>query len=188
MGGFQKFLGYGLLSVACFLHPVLVWHVTIPGTMLVVTGIAYLLLSKQKKIKGKDCIVQAEYYTDPSTTAIAMTRAGDTEQTYTFTGSLREKRESLLTQMRSILKVKKSCQLSKTPGLNQGHVDVSMDVCSKKKQVHFEEKVIKIIPMEGDILEDQDSELEETNSDTAPIIPTETRQASNTLPMTPGIF
>lgn len=30
-GSFQKFLGYTLLSVACFLHPVLVWHVTIPG-------------------------------------------------------------------------------------------------------------------------------------------------------------
>ncbi|XP_075071377.1 transmembrane protein 72 [Mixophyes fleayi] len=188
MGGFQKFLGYGLLSVACFLHPVLVWHVTIPGTMLIVTGIAYLLLSKRKKTKGKECISQAEYYTDPSTTAIAMTRAGDTEQTYTFTGSLREKRESLLTQMRSILKVKKNCQQSKTPGLDQGHVDESMDMCSKKKQVHFEEKVIKIIPMDGGILEDQESELEETNSDTAPIIPAETRQAPSTLPMTPGIF
>jgi len=30
-GSFQKFLGYMLLSVACFLHPILVWHVTIPG-------------------------------------------------------------------------------------------------------------------------------------------------------------
>lgn len=34
-GSFQKFLGYTLLSVACFLHPVLVWHVTIPGEKLV---------------------------------------------------------------------------------------------------------------------------------------------------------
>ncbi|KAM7073806.1 transmembrane protein 72 isoform 2-T2 [Molossus nigricans] len=31
LGCFQKFLAYLLLSVACFLHPVLVWHVTIPG-------------------------------------------------------------------------------------------------------------------------------------------------------------
>lgn len=31
LGCFQKFLAYTLLSVACFLHPVLVWHVTIPG-------------------------------------------------------------------------------------------------------------------------------------------------------------
>lgn len=33
-GSFQKFLGYTLLSVACFLHPILVWHVTIPGEKL----------------------------------------------------------------------------------------------------------------------------------------------------------
>ena len=31
LGCFQRFLAYMLLSVACFLHPVLVWHVTIPG-------------------------------------------------------------------------------------------------------------------------------------------------------------
>uniref|UniRef100_A0A8D2Q3X4 Transmembrane protein 72 n=1 Tax=Varanus komodoensis TaxID=61221 RepID=A0A8D2Q3X4_VARKO len=48
-GAFQKFLAYILLSVACFIHPVLVWHVTIPGTMLVLTGLAYFLLSKQQK-------------------------------------------------------------------------------------------------------------------------------------------
>ncbi|XP_068114116.1 transmembrane protein 72 isoform X2 [Hyperolius riggenbachi] len=187
MGGFQKFLGYGILSVACFLHPVLVWHVTIPGTMLVVTGLAYLLLSKRKKTKDKEGISQAEYYTDPSTTAIAMTRAGDTEQTYTFNGTLREKRESLLTQMRSILKVKKESKPLKTAGLEQIHVDASTDTSSKKKQVHFEEKVIKIIPVEAGILEDQDSELEET-SDTIPIIPNEPRLLPNVLPVTPGMF
>lgn len=188
MGGFQKFVGYGLLSVACFLHPVLVWHVTIPGTMLVVTGIAYLVLSKRKKNKDKDCISQADYYTDPSNTAVALTRAGDTEQTYTFNGNLKEKRESLLTQMRSILKVKKDHPLSKSQGLDKGLEDVSMDTSSKKKQVHFEEKVIKIIPVEEGILEDQDSEVEDTTSDTAPIIVTEPKQAPSTLPMTPGIF
>lgn len=186
MGGFQKFLGYGILSIACFLHPVLVWHVTIPGTMLIVTGLAYLFLSKRKKTKSKDCVLQAEYYTDPSTTAIAMTRAGDTEQTYTFNGSLREKKESLLTQMRSILKVKKDRQPSKTT--DQGHVDTSIDSSAKKKQVHFEEKVIKIIPMEEGILEEQDNEHEVTISDTIPIIPTELKQVPNTLPMASGIF
>ncbi|XP_018419603.1 PREDICTED: transmembrane protein 72 [Nanorana parkeri] len=185
MGGFQKFLGYGILSVACFLHPVLVWHVTIPGTMLIVTGIAYLFLSKRKKTKSKDCVLQAEYYTDPSTTAIAMTRAGDTEQTYTFNDSLRQKRESLLTHMRSILKVKKDRQPSKK---DQGRMDASIDLCAKKKQVHFEEKVIKIIPLEEGILEDQDSELEVTISDTIPIIPSEPKQVLNTTPMTSGIF
>lgn len=31
VGGFQKFLSYSIMSVVCFLHPVLVWHAVIPG-------------------------------------------------------------------------------------------------------------------------------------------------------------
>lgn len=31
VGGFQKFLFYSIMSVVCFLHPVLVWHAVIPG-------------------------------------------------------------------------------------------------------------------------------------------------------------
>ncbi|XP_053548872.1 transmembrane protein 72 [Bombina bombina] len=189
MGGFQRFVGYGLLSVACFLHPVLVWHVTIPGTMLIVTGVAYLLLSKRKKVKlGKECITQAEYYTDPSATAIVMTRAGDTEQTYTFNSSFREKRQSLLTQMRSILKVKKDNLPPKNTGTDKVPRETSMDMNTKKKQVHFEENVIRIIPTEGGIAEDQEGDLEETTSDTAPIIPTVDRPLSSTIPMSPGLF
>ncbi|KAM9726346.1 transmembrane protein 72 isoform 2-T2 [Menidia menidia] len=32
VGGFHKFLYYSIMSVVCFLHPVLVWHATIPVT------------------------------------------------------------------------------------------------------------------------------------------------------------
>lgn len=31
IGGFHKFLYYSIMSVVCFLHPVLVWHAVIPG-------------------------------------------------------------------------------------------------------------------------------------------------------------
>lgn len=31
VGGFHKFLSYSIMSVVCFLHPVLVWHAVIPG-------------------------------------------------------------------------------------------------------------------------------------------------------------
>lgn len=31
VGGFHKFLCYSIMSVVCFLHPVLVWHAVIPG-------------------------------------------------------------------------------------------------------------------------------------------------------------
>nr|XP_060623059.1 transmembrane protein 72 [Anolis sagrei ordinatus] len=37
-GAFQKFLAYVLLSIACFLHPVLVWHVTIPDLKSIFRG------------------------------------------------------------------------------------------------------------------------------------------------------
>lgn len=33
LGGFQKFLYYSMMSVVCFLHPVLVWHAVIPGNI-----------------------------------------------------------------------------------------------------------------------------------------------------------
>lgn len=34
VGGFHKFLYYSIMSVVCFLHPVLVWHAIIPGKRL----------------------------------------------------------------------------------------------------------------------------------------------------------
>ncbi|OCT72192.1 transmembrane protein 72 [Xenopus laevis] len=185
MGGFQKFVGYGLLSVACFLHPVLVWHVTIPGTMLIVTGMAYLLLSKRKKF-DKEFINQSECYSDPSRTAIAMTGTGDTEQTYTFNSSLKTKKDSLLTQMRSILKVKRNHQCPQKT--DSDHLHNLTDINAVKKQVHFKENVISIIPVEDGMVEDQESEQEETVSDTAPIIPTEPKQHHNTLPVNIGLF
>ncbi len=41
VGGFQKFLYYTMMSLMCFLHPVLVWHAVIPGASLL-TYIIYL--------------------------------------------------------------------------------------------------------------------------------------------------
>ncbi|XP_046884981.1 transmembrane protein 72 isoform X1 [Hypomesus transpacificus] len=55
LGGFQKFLYYSIMSVVCFLHPVLVWHAVIPGTMtltgtmLLVTAFFNFILSKKAK-------------------------------------------------------------------------------------------------------------------------------------------
>ncbi|NXJ46514.1 TMM72 protein, partial [Spizaetus tyrannus] len=161
-GSFQKFLGYTLLSVACFLHPVLVWHVTIPGSMLVLTALAYFLLSKRRKSPGhKETHPQAGEYVDPSATVAAPTIAGDTEQTYTFPGAQREQHRSLLGHMKSILK---------------GSKDRSPDPvapaqpAAPRKQVHFQEKVVQIIPSVSESLEDVESEAEETTSDTTPIL------------------
>ncbi|XP_069467251.1 transmembrane protein 72 [Ambystoma mexicanum] len=191
MGGFQKFLGYTLLSIACFLHPVLVWHVTIPGTMLIVTGAAYFLLSKKKKQKPveKESFDQSKEYHDPTATAVSMTQAGDTEQTYTFNSSFKERKASLLTQVKSILKVNREKTAQKAPEGAADQPKASTDNLSKRKQVHFEEKVVQIVPSVAGSLEEPDSDVEEeTTSDTAPIIPPRDVHSAASSQPTIGIF
>ncbi|KAM5139558.1 transmembrane protein 72 [Callospermophilus lateralis] len=172
LGCFQKFLAYMLLSVACFLHPVLVWHVTIPGSMLIITGLAYFLLSKRKKTKASpEVLASPEQYTDPSSSAMSTTGSGDTEQTYTFHGALKERPGSLFIHMKSILKgTKKPSALQPPDTLMELSLE-SADSLTKKKQVHFEDNVVRIIPSLSEGADDEDSEPEETTSDTTPIIP-----------------
>lgn len=172
LGCFQKFLAYMLLSVACFLHPVLVWHVTIPGSMLIITGLAYFLLSKRKKSKAApEALDPSEQYTDPSSSAVSTTGSGDTEQTYTFNGALREGPSSLFTHMKSILKRNKKPSALQHPDTLTELALQPADVQAKKKQVHFEDRVVRIVPSLIEGLDDDDSEPEETTSDTTPIIP-----------------
>ncbi|NWI92564.1 TMM72 protein, partial [Pitta sordida] len=164
-GSFQKFLGYTLLSVACFLHPILVWHVTIPGSMLVLTALAYFLLSKRRKSAGhKEVHPQVAQYVDPSSTAAAPTIVGDTEQTYTFHGVQREQHRSLLGHMKSILKGSKDRSSAPVTPAQPAAVPLP------RKQVHFQEKVVQIIPSVSESLEDMESEAEETTSDRTPIL------------------
>ncbi|XP_045424309.1 transmembrane protein 72 isoform X1 [Lemur catta] len=173
LGCFQKFLAYMLLSVACFLHPVLVWHVTIPGSMLVVTGLAYFLLSKRKKRKAAPAVpAPPEQYADPCGSAVSTTGSGDTEQTYTFHGALKEGPSSLFTHMKSILKGAKKPTARPPPDALMELSLEPADSLAKKKQVHFEDNVVRIIPSLAEGLDEGgDSEAEETTSDTTPIIP-----------------
>ncbi|CAL9687936.1 unnamed protein product [Knipowitschia caucasica] len=71
VGGFHKFLYYSIMSVVCFLHPVLVWHATIPGTMLLVTGFFNFILSKKPKVP----VDQQE--SDQSLTTVCITEKTD---------------------------------------------------------------------------------------------------------------
>ncbi|XP_022425256.1 transmembrane protein 72 [Delphinapterus leucas] len=172
LGCFQRFLAYMLLSVACFLHPVLVWHVTIPGSMLIITGLAYFLLSKRKKRKAAaEALAPPEQYTDPSGSAVSTTGSGDTEQTYTFHGALKEGPGSLFIHMKSILKgTRKPNALQHPDALTELTLEPA-DPLAKKKQVHFEDSTVRMIPDLAEDLNDGDSEPEEVTSDTAPIIP-----------------
>ncbi|KAG8523537.1 Transmembrane protein 72 [Galemys pyrenaicus] len=174
LGCFQKFLAYMLLSVACFLHPVLVWHVTIPGSMLITTGLAYFLLSKRKKSKTTpEVLPPPEQYTDPSGSAVSTTGSGDMEQTYTFHGALKEGPSSLFSHMKSILKGTKRPTACQHPDTRTELTLEPADLLAKK-QVHFEDSMsdVRIIPSLAEGLDEEDSELEEeTASDTTPIIP-----------------
>ncbi|XP_038266901.1 transmembrane protein 72 [Dermochelys coriacea] len=186
---FQKFLGYVLLSVACFLHPVLVWHVTIPGSMLVLTGLAYFLLSKRKKSPvHREAQGPLEQYVDPCAMAATSTGCGDTEQTYTFPRGRREQHTSLLGQMKSILKGSEDkgagwlAEPSPTPPTP------APPTPAQGKQVHFQEKLVRIIPSVSESADEAESEAEETTSDTAPILgPTETPLLITPLSAT-GLF
>ncbi|KFV08182.1 Transmembrane protein 72 [Tauraco erythrolophus] len=154
-GSFQKFLGYTLLSVACFLHPVLVWHVTIPGEEPVL-GWAVVWMSMVYR--------GPERYVDPSAAMAAPTIAGDTEQTYTFPGAQREQHRSLLGHVKSILKGSTDRSLAPLGPAQPAALP------APHKQVHFQEKVVQIIPSVSESLEDVESEAEETTSDTTPIL------------------
>ncbi|XP_074986839.1 transmembrane protein 72 isoform X2 [Caretta caretta] len=142
---FQKFLGYVLLSVACFLHPVLVWHVTIPGS-------------------------------------------GDTEQTFTFPGGRREQRASLLGQMKSILKGSEDKSAGWLAEPAPTPPTPAPPTPAPGKQVHFQEKLVRIIPSVSESPDEAESEAEETTSDTAPILgPIETPLLVTPLSAT-GLF
>lgn len=136
-----------------------------PGSMLVLTALAYFLLSKRRKSPGhKETHSQAGQYVDPSATEAAPTIIGDTEQTYTFHGAQREQHRSLLGHMKSILKGSKDRSSAPDTPVQPAAVPVP------RKQVHFQEKVVQIIPSVSENSEDVESEAEETTSDTTPIL------------------
>lgn len=140
--------------------------------MLIITGLAYFLLSKRKKSKAApEVLAPPEQYTDPSSSAISTTGSGDTEQTYTFRGSLKEGPSSLFIHMKSILKGTRKPSAFQCPDALTELTLEPADSLAKKKQVHFEDSVVRIIPALTEGLEDEDSEPEETTSDTTPIIP-----------------
>ena len=136
-----------------------------PGSMLVLTALAYFLLSKRRKSSAhKETHPQVGQYVDPSAMMTAPTVAGDTEQTYTFDGAQREQHHSLLGHMKSILKGSKDW----TPTLVAPAQPVAPP--APRKQVHFQEKVVQIIPSVSESLEEMESEADETTSDTTPIL------------------
>uniref|UniRef100_A0A3B5B949 Transmembrane protein 72 n=1 Tax=Stegastes partitus TaxID=144197 RepID=A0A3B5B949_9TELE len=81
IGGFHKFLYYSIMSVVCFLHPVLVWHAVIP-TMLLVTAFFNFILSKKAKTKSPKR--PQESYSDQGPTTVCVTERTGPESTFSF--------------------------------------------------------------------------------------------------------
>ncbi|KAM6996996.1 transmembrane protein 72 [Tautogolabrus adspersus] len=79
VGGFHKFLYYSIMSVVCFLHPVLVWHAVIPGTMLLVTALFNFILSK--RTKNKSTKRSQENHSDHVPTTVCVTEGAATDAT-----------------------------------------------------------------------------------------------------------
>ncbi|KAG9341109.1 hypothetical protein JZ751_019863, partial [Albula glossodonta] len=143
LGGFQKFLYYTLMSVVCFLHPVLVWHAVIPGTMLLVTGFAYFILSKkQKPMPPKE---PADVYEDTPT---AVNSASDDDEriaTYSFlhvvTG-MRTSAPSHFSRVGDVQASKDSTQAMLDEHGKQGTANKSSRK-REKRSVHFKDKALK---------------------------------------------
>ncbi|XP_040906202.1 transmembrane protein 72 [Toxotes jaculatrix] len=82
IGGFHKFLYYSIMSVVCFLHPVLVWHAIIPGTMLLVTAFFNFILSKKTKTKPPKR--PQESYSDQGPTTVCVTEGASLDSPLSF--------------------------------------------------------------------------------------------------------
>ncbi|XP_059214776.1 transmembrane protein 72 [Centropristis striata] len=91
IGGFHKFLYYSIMSVVCFLHPVLVWHAIIPGTMLLVTAFFNFILSK-KKTKIKSPKRPQESHSDQGPTTVCVTEGAASNSTVSFFHTVTGKR------------------------------------------------------------------------------------------------
>ncbi|KAL1262853.1 hypothetical protein QQF64_005592 [Cirrhinus molitorella] len=157
IGGFQKFLYYTMMSLMCFLHPVLVWHAVIPGVMLVVTGFFNFILSKKKKSDPpKESRVS---YGDPALSSVCVTDREDTEHTFSFFHVISGKRASFFPS---------NSQLQgPTDGAQSQKIDKRNNRQTETRNVHFIESLRH---NDTEMEEYHEMEPEETTSDKAPMI------------------
>ncbi|XP_072139008.1 transmembrane protein 72 [Mobula birostris] len=169
--GFQKFLTFIFLSVACFLHPVLIWHATIPGTMLIVSGLAYFVLNLRKKFQvkineGPGNRRRPQDYA----TAVVISEAGDMEQMYSFHQHSGKRSLALISHLRSIFRLGTGRPpASEATQSFQDSSAVSPAGSFTSKGPAFEERAAGMILSEPGQVEEP--EPEETTSDKAQIIP-----------------
>ncbi|KAL7877781.1 hypothetical protein SRHO_G00044240 [Serrasalmus rhombeus] len=166
VGGFQKFLYYTMMSVVCFLHPVLVWHAVIPGTMLLLTGLFNFILSKKKTSSSKN---SGESYGDPALSSVCVNESGETEQTFSFFHIISGRKVSFLPTNSRLqspsLAFSDSSQAMLGPDHPSQHDHTQMRKADGRN-VHL----IESFRQDETEMEEYDIEPEETTSDKAPII------------------
>ncbi|KAK2852663.1 hypothetical protein Q7C36_007864 [Tachysurus vachellii] len=155
VGGFQKFLYYTVLSVMCFLHPVLVWHAVIPGTMLLLTGLMNFILSKRKKTNPPK--EDRETYAD---SIECITELDEPEQTFSFLYIISGKRASRLHNNSS------DCSQTMLGADHSGQNIYNLPSKAEQRNTHF----IKSFKEDDTELEEFVMDPDETTSDKAPMI------------------
>ncbi|XP_043110503.1 transmembrane protein 72 [Puntigrus tetrazona] len=155
VGGFQKFLYYTMMSLMCFLHPVLVWHAVIPGIMLVVTGFFNFILSKKKKTDPPK--ESRSSYRNTALSSVSVTDREDSEHTFSFFHVISGKRASFFPS-NSRLQGPADTAVKNTPRKNRQ---------TDTRNVHFVESLRN---NDTELEEYHEVEPEETTSDKAPMI------------------
>ncbi|XP_043534782.1 transmembrane protein 72 isoform X1 [Chiloscyllium plagiosum] len=171
--GLQKFLIFIFLSVACFLHPILIWHATIPGAMLIVSGLAYFFLNLRKRYqRNMPEVANIQVCSQDYINAVALTDAGQMEQTYRFHHGTAEKKLAGISYMCNIFRFNSKRPLSnESVRTLQESTFGNLSIHLKNKHAPFLESSVKIIPPEPNSLEEHELESEETTFDKAAIIP-----------------
>ncbi|KAM9364962.1 transmembrane protein 72 [Pholidichthys leucotaenia] len=167
VGGFHKFLYYSMMSVVCFLHPVLVWHAVIPGSMLLVTALFNFILSKKSNTKPPKA--PQESYSDQGPTAICVTGGSGSGSTFSFFHMLtgRSGKKLVLATMergesiQAILEMDQTAAPSDTEGERTRWKERRL-ICFRSREEPVEREMEK---MDGCCESEPD-----TTSDTAPMI------------------
>uniref|UniRef100_A0A8C8MPF3 Transmembrane protein 72 n=1 Tax=Oncorhynchus tshawytscha TaxID=74940 RepID=A0A8C8MPF3_ONCTS len=165
LGGFQKFLYYSMMSVVCFLHPVLVWHAVIPGIMLLVTAFFNFILSK-----NTETVSPKDLEDNVGITSVCVSERGGTEHTFSFLHMAMGRRGAGL----AFVPRESGLGVGERGESSQAMLEVEMEQPGselervrkeKNRHVHFQNSATEETEME----EYHDFEPE-TTSDTAPMI------------------
>ncbi|XP_051935507.1 transmembrane protein 72 isoform X2 [Hippocampus zosterae] len=162
VGGFQKFLYYSIMSVVCFLHPVLVWHAIIPGAMLLVTALFNFILSK--KAKTKSLQRPQECYRSPVPSTVYVTEGVASDGTPSLLHMVTGKRVALATG--------DECHsLAECGGESfQGLLELHHTIKERKMRLTWMRGRKELLEREMEEMREFGHSEPETTSDTAPMI------------------